>query len=126
MLTICSHFSTRNLLMRWSGLSSLRILIVHPLMSAMGGGERLCCETIRAARSFGDELIVLTEDFDVAQLEGFFGYDRLFSDVDLRTYRLGSNRRVGRYEDLIRRLKGQGKILPDVSRYDLIFSTQDP
>src|SRR6266700_442599 len=99
--------------------------MVHPLMSPMGGGERLCCETRRAARSFGHEVVLLSEEFDPHRLETFFGFDHLFERVEVRMYRRGSGLKAGLYGDLLRRLRRQERLLPDDSTYDLVFSTQD-
>src|SRR5437016_3742281 len=52
----------------------MRILIVHPVMTFLGGGERLCCDTIRALLSDGHDLTILSSNFEPEKLEEFFGY----------------------------------------------------
>jgi len=95
-------------------------------MSAMGGGERLCCETMRAAKTFGHELTLLSGDFNPGHLERFFGFEDLFKEVEVKTYPTDPRQKVGLYQDLIRRIKAQRKVISDDSGYDLVFSTQDP
>ncbi|TMI31163.1 glycosyltransferase [Candidatus Bathyarchaeota archaeon] len=105
--------------------SSLRVLIVHPLMSAMGGGERLCCETMRALIDRGDEPTLLAGEFKVDRLERFFGYEGLFKHISVKTYASDSGDRFGTYKHLLHHVKAQRKIISADHNYDLVFSTQD-
>src|SRR5712691_10870530 len=94
-------------------------------MSAMGGGERLCCETVRALISRGDDVTLLSGEFNVDRLERFFGYEGLFGDISVKTYPADSGERFGTYTHLLHHLKAQRKIISADSDYDLVFSTQD-
>src|SRR5712692_9153024 len=110
----------------------MRILVVHPEMKFLGGGERLCCDTIRALRSLGHRITVLSEAFDPQKTEFFFGYQGLFDMVHLSTYS-PSNRDspFGTPSHLIHHIRGQMRVLSRLNLsenrpFDLIFSTQDP
>ncbi len=110
----------------------MRILIVHPVMAFLGGGERLCCETIRALLSKGHEVTFLSGTFDPRRVEDFFGYHRLFTRVNLMMYPLNDRGEVfGTYTNLIQHLRGQAQVLKGEEHhsgrpFDVIFSTQDP
>jgi len=110
----------------------MRILIVHPVMTFLGGGERLCCDTIRALQSDGHELTLLSSNFEPEKLEKFFGYGQLFTTVNLMLYESSDKRdQFGTPAHLFRHLRGQQKVLKRAKRlhyldYDLLFSTQDP
>ncbi len=110
----------------------MRILVVHPVMTLLGGGERLCCETIRALLSDGHEVTMLSETFDPERVEDFFGYPGLFRAVNLTLYPANSQvGELGTASHLIYHARGQGRTLRQLrgSRspsFDLVFSTQDP
>jgi glycosyltransferase involved in cell wall biosynthesis len=110
----------------------MRILIVHPVMTFLGGGERLCCDTIRALQSDGHELTVLSSNFEPEKLEKFFGYRQLFTRVRLMQYKSSDKRdQFGTPAHLFRHLRGQQKVLKQAAKsnhpdFDLVFSTQDP
>ena len=71
-------------------------------MSAMGGGERLCCETMRALINRGDRLTLLSGEFMADRLERFFGYEGLFRGISVKTYPADPGDRFGTYKHLIR------------------------
>src|SRR5260370_41894830 len=64
----------------------MRIVVVHPRMSVMGGGERVAIHSIKEALREGHEVHLPTEDFDVYGFEDFFGVQGLFATVRLLTY----------------------------------------
>ncbi len=107
-------------------------MIVHPVMAFLGGGERLCCETMRTLLSCGHELTVLSEVFDPRHMERFFGYNGLFDRVNLLLYR--SSEKAGQFgttSHLIHHLRGQKHALKQLGHFhnrafDLVFSSQDP
>src|SRR5207245_5240541 len=110
----------------------MKILVVHPEMKFLGGGERLCCDTIRALQSMGHEITVLSEAFDPQKTEVFFGYRGLFDLVHLSTY-FPSHRDspFGTPSHLIHHIRAQMRVLSQLRLgenrpFDLIFSTQDP
>lgn len=95
-------------------------------MSYLGGGERLCCESIRALVLAGHKVTLLSEEFDEDEVESFFGYKGLFSEVSMLLYpRKDSAARLGSYSHLIHALRSQNRKLRNRT-IDLIFSTQDP
>ena len=99
-------------------------------MKFMGGGERLCCDTIRSLIANGHTIALLSETFEPRQIEEFFGYDRLFDNVDLFLYppRKRSTP-YGSTGHLIHHAKGQTRALSQNHfrdrAWDLMFSTQD-
>lgn len=110
----------------------MRVLVVHPEMKFLGGGERLCCDTIRALVSMGHEVTLLSEAFDAAKTEAFFGYDGLFERIRLLNYPPSNHGSLfGTSAHLIHHVRGQTRAvrqlkLSDDRPFDLIFSTQDP
>ncbi len=94
-------------------------------MSAMGGGERLCCETMRALINRGDKLTLLSGEFMADRLERFFGYEGLFRGISVKTYSADPGDRFGTYKHLLRHVRAQRKFISADSDYDLVFSTQD-
>jgi len=98
---------------------------VHPLMSAMGGGERLCCETMRALINRGDEVALFSGDFMADRLERFFGYEDLFGRISIKTYPANPSDRFGTYKHLLHHVKAQTKLISADPDFDLVFSTQD-
>jgi len=110
----------------------MKILVVHPEMKFLGGGERLCCDTIRALLSMGHKITLLSEAFDPQKTEIFFGYSGLFEKVHLSTYCSRSRHSpFGTPSHLIHHVRGQTRVLNQLKQldsrsFDLIFSTQDP
>ena len=49
----------------------MRILVVHPRMSIMGGGERVAIHSMLAGMTMGHEVTLLSEEFDVQRLRTF-------------------------------------------------------
>ena len=94
-------------------------------MSAMGGGERLCCETMRALINRGDRLTLLSGEFMADRLERFFGYEGLFRGISVKTYPADPGDRFGTYKHLLHHVKAQREFISADSDYDLVFSTQD-
>src|SRR5690349_15308319 len=100
-------------------------------MKFLGGGERLCCDTIRALLTMGHEITLLSHEFDPEKTERFFGYTGLFDQVRLSSYPLGGRDfSFGAPSHLIHHVRGQTHVLNQLRRskegsFDLIFSTQD-
>ena len=99
-------------------------------MKFMGGGERLCCDTIRSLITHGHTIALLSEAFDPRRLEEFFGYERLFDKVNLLLYPASkTSTPYGSTTHLIHHVKGQLRALSQnhfpSQAWDLIFSTQD-
>jgi glycosyltransferase involved in cell wall biosynthesis len=112
-------------------METMKVLIVHPVMGFLGGGERLCCETIRALLSSGHQVTMLSEAFDPAKVESFFGYRALFENVTLWLYPSKNNLgELGTTSHLLHHARSQSRLLKQVRNShgigtDLIFSTQD-
>ncbi|TMI06376.1 glycosyltransferase family 4 protein [Candidatus Bathyarchaeota archaeon] len=64
----------------------MRIVLVHPRMSVMGGGERVAIHSIKEALREGHEVYLACERFNVDAFEDFFGVQGLFKNVRLLTY----------------------------------------
>ena len=98
---------------------------MHPVMMALGGGERLCCETIRALKRMGHEPVLLASRFQPSLIESFFGFEDLFQDVEIHTYPADQTERFGSYNHLLHHARAISKFVSRNSDYDLVFSTQD-
>jgi glycosyltransferase involved in cell wall biosynthesis len=74
---------------------------------------------------------MLSEVFDPAQVESFFGYEGLFDKVRLLLYPSRNNEgELGTTPHLIHHVRGQSRVLKGLrnsrnSGFDLVFSTQD-
>ncbi len=106
------------------------MLVVHPVMWTLGGGERLCCETIRALLLRGHEVSLVSETFNPAKVESFFGFGGLFGRINLMLYKAMRNpTQLGSASHLIHHSRGQDLIFKRFGlrphQYDLVFSTQD-
>ncbi len=99
-------------------------------MKFLGGGERLCCDTIRTLAAQGHDIALLSETFDPSTVEHFFGYNGLFEKIELLLY--SPSKRPSTYgstEHLIHHARGQRRALGTrriVTHSNLMFSTQDP
>jgi len=92
----------------------------------MGGGERLCCETMRVIIDRGHELTLVSGEFNPIRLEQFFGYEGLFERLETVTYPADPREGFGTYKHILHHVRGQKKAISGNSGYDIIFSTQDP
>ena len=110
----------------------MKVLIVHPVMGFLGGGERLCCETVRALLAGGHEITMLSGAFSMRRVEQFFGYEGLFDRVNLLLYPPANGPQIlGSTTHIIQHLRGQRQRLKQLGElrhppFDLQFSTQDP
>jgi glycosyltransferase involved in cell wall biosynthesis len=110
----------------------MRVLMVHPVMQYLGGGESLCCETMKVLISLGYEISLLSETFDSKRVETFLGFDGLFAKVKLLTYSSGGNNMpLGSYSHIQSHIRGRASTLHKAEQdskeiWDLIFSSQDP
>src|SRR6266704_4350894 len=64
----------------------MKILLIHPRLSVKGGGERVAIHSILAATKAGHEVSLLSEEFDEANFEDFYGCSGLFDRVDRSYY----------------------------------------
>lgn len=94
-------------------------------MTALGGGERLCCETIRVLKKEGHELVTLSAAFQPHALERFFGFENIFQDVDVQMYPADPAERFGTYKHLLHHASAISKFVSRNPKFDLVFSTQD-
>ena len=105
----------------------MKILLVHPRLSVKGGGERVAIHSILAALKAGHEVSLLSEEFDEASFEDFYGCPGLFDKVARFYYPafrpvLGS--RVLLYQRLIHHWRWIRRTISRAS-FDIVFSTQD-
>jgi glycosyltransferase involved in cell wall biosynthesis len=105
----------------------MRILLVHPRMSVMGGGERVAIHSIKEALREGHEVYLATEEFDVDSFEDFFGVEGLFRNIRLLTYRPFRPiiRKAVLYQRLIYHQSRLRKIVSKRRAYDLILNTAE-
>jgi alpha-1,2-mannosyltransferase len=105
----------------------MKILLVHPRLSVKGGGERVAIHSILAATKAGHDVSLLSEEFDEASFEDFYGCSGLFDKVDRFYYPAFKpihGPRVLLYQRLIYHWF---RIRKAVSRdsFDKVLSTQD-
>jgi len=105
----------------------MRIILVHPRMSVMGGGERVAIHSIIEALREGHEVYLACERFDVDAFEDFFGVQGLFKNVRLLTYPLFRPpvRRAVLYQRLIYHQLRLRTIITKKQRFDLILNTAE-
>lgn len=106
---------------------SMKILLVHPRLSVKGGGERVAIHSILAAAKAGHDVTLLSEEFDEASFEDFFGCSGLFDKVNRRYYpsfkpvlgpRLLLYQRLAYHRYKIKQVVAK-------ERFDVVLSTQD-
>jgi glycosyltransferase involved in cell wall biosynthesis len=105
----------------------MRIVLVHPRMSVMGGGERVAIHSIKEALREGHEVYLACERFDVDAFEDFFGVQGLFQNVRLLTYPpfRPSVRRAVLYQRLVYHQLRLRSIVSKRRRFDLILNTAE-
>ncbi len=102
--------------------------MVHPRMSVQGGGERVAIHSLKAALRAGHTACLLSEDFDIAQVEEFFACEGLFSRVERLTYPVFSPRLVRGlhlYQQLFYHRRQIHRLLSTHLDFQLVLSTQD-
>ncbi len=107
----------------------MRILVVHPRMSVMGGGERVAIHSILAGLKAGHRVSLVSEEFDAENFEDFFGCEGLFAKVDMITY-TPFQPFVGKsmlllYQRMIHHSTRIRKVLSTRIGFDLVVGTQD-
>jgi alpha-1,2-mannosyltransferase len=105
----------------------MKVLLVHPRLSVKGGGERVAVHSILAATKAGYEVTLLSEEFDEAGFEDFYGYQGLFEKVERSYYpafRPLLNRQFLLYQRLAYHWNRIRKAIAEDS-HDLVLSTQD-
>lgn len=97
-------------------------------MTFLGGGERLCCESIRTLSARGHEVTLISSEFEPSRVESFFGYQGLFKKIGLRLYPIDDKTRFGTASNILRHYQGQQRVMSEYSfkDFDIVFSTQDP
>jgi glycosyltransferase involved in cell wall biosynthesis len=105
----------------------MRILVIHPRMSVLGGGERVAVHSIIAALKAGHEVYLASERFDIPAFEDFFACEGLFKQVRMVSYpafRPLAEKAV-LYQRLLYHQWRLQKVLPRSGSFDLVLSTQD-
>ena len=64
----------------------MRLLVVHPRLNVLGGGERVAIHSIIEALREGFEVYLAAEKFDLDSFRDFFGVNGIFNQVHLLTY----------------------------------------
>ncbi len=105
----------------------MRIVLTHPRMSVMGGGERVAIHSIKEALREGHEVYLACERFDVDAFEDFFGVQALFKNIRLLTYPPFRPivRRAVLYQRLIYHQQKLRRIFSKKQRFDLILNTAE-
>jgi len=105
----------------------MRIVVVHPRMSVMGGGERVAIHSIMEALREGHEVYLATEEFDIDSFEDFFGVQGLFKNVRLLTYPPFRPviRKAVLYQRLVYHQSRLRKIVSKERAFDLIMNTAE-
>jgi glycosyltransferase involved in cell wall biosynthesis len=106
----------------------MKIAVVHPRMSILGGGERVAIHSLTAGLQAGHEVCLVSEDFDATEVEGFFACEGLFSKVNRLTYPVFRPRLFGGlllYRQLYYHRKQIRKLLSKHSDFQVVLSTQD-
>lgn len=105
----------------------MRILVVHPRLTIMGGGERVAIHSITEALREGHEVYLATEKFDVDAFEDFFGVTGLFENVRILTYRPFRPilHRAVLYQRLMYNQVHLQKIVSHNPRFDLLLNTSE-
>ncbi len=103
----------------------MRIVVVHPRMSLMGGGERVAIHSIKEALREGHEVYFACERFDMDAFEDFFGVAGLFRNVHLLTYPPFRPlfQRAVLYQRLIYHQLRLRRIVTKRRRFDLVLNT---
>jgi alpha-1,2-mannosyltransferase len=105
----------------------MKVLLVHPRLSVKGGGERVAIHSILAAVKEGHEVSLVSEEFDEASFEDFYGCPGLFDKVN-RLYYPTFKPVLGPRFLLYQRLAYHWfRIREIISRscFDIVLSTQD-
>src|SRR2546422_1989233 len=105
----------------------MRILIVHPRLSVMGGGERVAIHSIKEALREGHEVYLAAEKFDIEAFEDFFGVKGLFKQVRMLTYPPFQPfvRRAVLYQRLVYNQMRLRNIVSTRPWFDLILNTAE-
>lgn len=97
-------------------------------MSIKGGGERVLIHSILAGLNSGQQISLLSEDFDTDSFEDFFGCKGLFEEVDRINYppfKPLSKKSLLLYQRMAYHQKRIRKALGQKSHLDLVLGTQD-
>ena len=105
----------------------MKVLLVHPRLGVKGGGERVAIHSILAATKAGHEVSLVSERFDEAGFEDFYGCPGLFDKVNRCYYPLFKPLLGPRFLLYQRLAYHWVRIRSVVSRssFDIVLSTQD-
>ncbi len=105
----------------------MKMVLVHPRLSIRGGGERVAIHSIMAGTKAGHEVSLITEEFDEAGFEDFYGCSGLFSKINRLYYPAFKPTLSPRgllYQRLIYNWF-QIRRVASTKTFDLVLSTQD-
>ena len=106
----------------------MKILVVHPRLSVLGGAEQVAIHSLRALVENGHQASLISERFDIAKLEDFFGCQGVLDKVDRLSFPVFSpllRKGLLLYQQLYYFQRETRRILREHRDFDLILSTQD-
>jgi len=106
----------------------LKILVVHPRLSVLGGAEQVAIHSLRAIVENGHQASLISERFDVATLENFLGCQGVLGKVDRLSFPVFNpfvRKGLLLYQQLYYFQRETRRILRDHRDFDLVLSTQD-
>jgi alpha-1,2-mannosyltransferase len=106
----------------------MKMAVIHPRMSVLGGAERVAIHSLRAGLRAGHRVYLVSEDFDQSYVENFFGCEGLFSKVERLTYPVFRPKLFGSvllYRQLYYHRRQTQRMLSEQADIELMVSTQD-
>jgi glycosyltransferase involved in cell wall biosynthesis len=106
----------------------VRILVAHPGMNIKGGGEQAVIYSMLACLKMGHEVTLVSEEFDTALFEDFYGCPGLFEKVDRLSYppfKPMMGRGLLLYQRLYHYQRQFKRLVPTRPSFDLLLGTQD-
>ena len=104
----------------------MNILVVHPYLSVLGGGERVCLHVIKALVEDGHDVTLVSEPIKPGELDSFLGFNVLddvahvsYKKVEPKVRRFSVYQRMLHHNFLKPRLKGK------IGAVDVELLTQD-
>ncbi|MBO0889214.1 glycosyltransferase, partial [Candidatus Bathyarchaeota archaeon] len=106
----------------------MRLVVVHPRMSVLGGAERVAIHSLKAGLEAGYEVALISEEFDPRRIENFFACEGLFERVETLAYPIFKPKLMRRallYRQLYYHRRQIQRVLAKHPDIHLLLSTQD-
>ncbi len=106
----------------------MKILVVHPRLSVLGGAEQVAIHSLRAIVENGHQASLISERFDIAKLEDFLGCQGVLDKVDRLSFPVFNplvRKGLLLYQQLYYFQRETRRILREHRDFDLILGTQD-